>query len=148
MWPREEVTEKAQLISELLVAEGCSCMHLTWHKLKLPGRRSLHWGDISIRLLAGKPGETLAWLMIQYGRAQPTVGSTTPSRVYKKVDWTGHGSESVSSVPPWPLLQFLLAGSCLMLLPWHPSVNYDLGYVSQINPFLSKFLVMLFITGI
>lgn len=35
------------------------------------------------------------------------------------------GSEPVSSVPPWYLLQFMLLGSCLRFLPW-PFLNYGL----------------------
>lgn len=51
----------------------------------------------------------------------------------------------VSSAPPWCLLQFLPG----VFLPWLSSTESDPGYVSQMNTFLTRLLlVIFFITGI
>lgn len=39
--------------------------------------------------------------------------------------------------------QFLLPGSCLRFLPWLPPKDYDTGYGSQINPYLSNLLLVM-----
>ncbi|MQL00601.1 hypothetical protein EI005_25685 [Escherichia coli] len=38
------------------------------------------------------------------------------------------GSKPVSSTPPWPLLQFLLSGSCLEFLASIPSMNLEVTF--------------------
>jgi hypothetical protein len=98
---------------------------------------NLNWGTASIRLLCGYNYETFlidSWLIWEgltlcgwYQHEKVILGSV------RKQTEQAVRSKAVSSVPPWPLLQFLPPSSCLEL-PWLPFMN-EWKLTSEINPF-------------
>ena len=68
----------------------------------------------------------------RWGRAQPTVGGASPEQMIlgciRKQAEQAMGSKPASSVPPWPLHQFLLEVPYLCFCPDFPQGNIALGH--------------------
>lgn len=114
-------------------------------------RGSIHWGG-GVPLSYCPVGKSLrcflGWLLVW---AVTTV-TEIPGQlvwVYIRTDW-GKASKPLSSILPWPPLQFLPAGPFPAWMPALASLSDELslGHVSQISCFLPKLLLlMVFITA-
>ena len=120
------------------VLAGCVS---TWHRMELSQRRSLSWGNVSMRSSC----KAFSQLVIKgrrahCGRCYPWTGVLGSIR---KQAEQARGSKSVNSTPPWPLHQFLPPSSCLVWVPVLTSFcnEQKCGSVSWINPLLFNLLL-------